>query len=220
MQQHIAVSQQRVEKPVVKAVGCDLVEVGQTYALNGLVLVLVYISEGRLAMRILAREIVFLLTVCLLLAACRDESRSGYVELTGRVFIFNPRVATATYVVSLGILKPLPEGARIEAVFDDPAGGDRIKISQLMRTVAGKVAVESPNLHCIKKGKRYAFEVKLLDANGATLQSVSSSIESTLNQSILPDAPLVVGPGYEPNPELKGNAAGKLPDGPKFKCPA
>lgn len=166
------------------------------------------------------KSVIATVLLSVLLLGCQDESRSGYVELTGRVFIFNPRVATATYVVSFGILKPLPKGARIEAVFDDPAGGERIKLSQLMRTVAGKVAVESPNLHCIKKGKRYAFEVKLLDANGVTLQTVSSSIEFTLDQSILPDVPLVVGPGYEPNPELKGNSAGKLPGGPQFTCPA
>jgi hypothetical protein len=162
---------------------------------------------------------VALCLTALFIAGCKDESRSGYVELTGRVFIFNPRVAKANYVVSLGILKPLPEGARVKALFDDPAGGERIKLQQLLRVLAGKVAVESPNVFCIKKGKRYAFDITVLDANGATLQSISSSIESTLDQSILPDAPLVVGPAYEPNPALKGNAAGKLPDGPVVKCP-
>jgi hypothetical protein len=204
----------------VKAIGDDLVEVGQTYTRAQLLLNEVYNSEGHCAMKIPTTLAVVILVAGLILTACKDASRSGYVELTGRVFIFNPRVATATYVVSLGILKPLPEGARIEALFDNPAGGERLRVSQLVRTVAGKVAVESPNLHCIKKGKRYAFEVTLLDASGATLQTVSSSIESTLDQSIMPDAPLVIGPAYEPNPELKGNAAGKLPGGPAFKCPS
>jgi hypothetical protein len=165
------------------------------------------------------KSVIAILLISILLLGCRDEGRSGYVELTGRVFIFNPRVATATYVVSLGILKPLPEGTRIEALFDNPTGGERLRVSQLVRTVAGKVAVESPNLHCIKKGQRYAFEVTLVDANGVTLQTIGSSIESTLDQSIMPDAPLVIGPAYEPNPELKGNAAGKLPGGPTVKCP-
>ncbi len=161
-----------------------------------------------------------LIVAGLSLAGCKDDSRSGYVELAGRMFVFNPRVATATYVVSLNILKPLPNGARIEAVFDNPAGGTRIRVAEVVRTVAGKVAVESPTLLCIKKGKRYAFDVTLFDANGATLQTVSSSIESSLDQSIMPDAPLVVGPGYEPNPELQGNAGGRLPGGPKHTCPA
>ena len=164
-------------------------------------------------------KFIALMLIAFALVGCKDESRSGYVELTGRVFIFNPRMATATYVVSLGILKPMPEGTRVEAIFDNPAGGDRIVVSQLMRVVAGKVAIESPSLLCIKKDKRYAFEITLRDASGTTLQAISSSIASSLNQSILPDAPLVIGPGYEPNPELKGNPAGKLPGGPKTKCP-
>jgi hypothetical protein len=171
-------------------------------------------------MRILQSCATLLLFAGLILSGCKDESRSGYVELTGRVFIFNPRVATATYVVSLGLLKPLPEGSRIEALFDNPAGAERLKVSELVRIVAGKIAVESPNLNCVQKGKRYAFELKLLDPSGTILQTISSSIESSLDQSVMPDAPLVIGPAYEPNPELKGNAAGKLQGGPKVKCPA
>jgi hypothetical protein len=158
--------------------------------------------------------------IALLLLGCKDESREGYVELTGRVFIFNPRVATAVYVVTLGVLTPLPDGARVEALFDNPAGGERLKVAQLVRTPMGKIALESPSLLCIKKGQRYAFDITLMDASGASLQTISSSIESSLDESILPDVPLVIGPEYQPNPELKGNAAGKLPGGPKHKCPA
>jgi hypothetical protein len=179
-----------------------------------------YSRKRRSDMRILQSCAALLLITGMFLSGCKDESRSGYVELTGRVFIFNPRVASATYFVSLGILKPLPEGTRIEALFDDPAGGERLRVSEFVRIVAGKIAVESPNLNCVQKGKRYAFELKLFDPSGTVLQTVSSSIESSLDQSVMPDAPLVIGPGYEPNPELKGNAAGKLSDGPKVKCPA
>jgi hypothetical protein len=162
---------------------------------------------------------VFCALVCLALSACKDETRSGYLDLTGRVFIFNPRIATATYVVSLGILKPLPEGARIEAVFDNPAGGEKIRVEHLARIVVGKVAIESPGLSCVQKGKRYAFDVILKDSSGFVLQTLSSSIESSLDQSILPDAPLVVGPAYEPNPELNSNAEHKDPETQKTKCP-
>jgi hypothetical protein len=166
------------------------------------------------------KRIATVFALCLLLLGCRDESRSGYVELTGRVFIFNPRVATASYVVTLGVLTPLPVGARVEALFENPAGGAKIKVEHNVRTPMGRIALESPSLLCIKKGKRYAFDVKLIDASGGVLQTISSSIESTLDQSIMPDVPLVVGPEYQPNPALKGNASGKLPGGPLHKCPA
>ncbi len=166
------------------------------------------------------RKTALLCLVLLSLPGCRDAARQGYMELTGRVFIFNPRVATATYVVTLGILSPLPSGAKVEALFDNPAGGEKLKVEQKVFSQTGKIALESPSLLCIKKGRRYNFTIKLMDAQGTELQIISSSIESTLDQSVMPDAPLVVGPAYQPNPALKGNAAGKLPDAPKQKCPA
>jgi hypothetical protein len=165
-------------------------------------------------------RLIAILSVALVLSSCRDESRTGYVELTGRVFIFNPRIAKASYVVSFGVLKDLPPGARIKAVFENPAGGDKIVVEEPARILAGKVAVESPAVFCIKKDQRYSFDVTLSDADGAVLQTISSSIKSSLDQSILPDAPLVTGNGYAPNPELEGNAAGKLPGGSKHQCPA
>jgi hypothetical protein len=166
------------------------------------------------------KQIVVASLFLLTLAGCRDEARQSFLELTGRIFIFNPRVATATYVVTLAVLKPLPAGSQVEAVFDNPAGGEKLKVEHLVRSPMAKIALESPSLLCIKKGKRYYFDVTLKDASGTALQTISSSIESTLDQSILPDLPLVVGPEYQPNPELQGNAAGKLPGGPKHKCPA
>ena len=161
-----------------------------------------------------------LVLIGLALLGCKDESRSGYVELTGRVFIFNPRMGKATYVVSLGLLKELPQGARIKAVFEDPAGGQKIEINEIARVLAGRVAIESPAVLCIKKDQRYAFDISLSDGSGTVLQTISSSIKSSLDQSIMPDVPLVIGNAYEPNPELKGNASGKLPGGPKHICPA
>jgi hypothetical protein len=166
------------------------------------------------------KRAIAIILASLLLLGCQDESRSGYLELTGRVFIFNPRIGKATYVVSLGMLKELPKNARIKAVFEDPAGGEKIEVNEVARVLAGKVAIESPAVFCIKKDQRYAFEITLLDSKSAVLQTIASSIKSSLDQSIMPDAPLVVGNAYEPNPEFKGNSSGKLPDGPKHKCPA
>jgi hypothetical protein len=164
------------------------------------------------------RLIAFIL-MALALVGCRDESRTGYVELTGRIFIFNPRIGKAFYAVSLGVLKTLPAGTRVKATFENPAGGEKILTDDIARVLLNKIAVESPPVLCIKKDKSYAFDVTLEDANGVVLQTISSSIKSSLDQSIMPDGPLVVGNAYEPNPELNGNAAEKLPDGLKVKCP-
>jgi hypothetical protein len=153
------------------------------------------------------------------LSACKDESRDGYVALAGRIFVFNPRVNSATYVVSLAKLKPIPDGATLHAEFDNPAGGARIVVDQKIWPQQEKIALESPNLTCIRKGTAYAFSVTLKDAQGAALQTIESSITSTLDQSVMPDAPLVVGPSYDPNPELQGDPGGKIPGRKKPDCP-
>ena len=158
------------------------------------------------------------LMLLLILAGCKDESRTGYLELSGRIFVFNPRIAEATYVVTLSVLKQPPEGSRVEAVFDNPAGGDALKMEQVLRPGQVKIAFESEPLQCIKKDRPYAFKVLLRDDRGNVLQVVESSIRSTLDQSVMPDAPLVEGPGYDPNPALKNNEAGHVLR--ERECPA
>ena len=161
-----------------------------------------------------------LLLVALLLAGCTDEARLSYMSLSGRLFIFNPRMGSATYVVTLAVNKTPPEGSRVVATFENPAGGAALVVDQKIFPAQQKISLESENLTCIKKGRRYAFEVVLQDAAGKELQKVSSSIESTLDQSIMPDAPLVVGPAYDPNPVFKGRTDGKIEGLVKAACPA
>jgi hypothetical protein len=156
----------------------------------------------------------------LLLLACTDDARQSYMSLTGRIFIFNPRVASATYVVTLSINKTPPEGSGVVATFDNPAGGPQLVVDQKIFPAQQKLSLESPNLTCIKKGRRYGFQVVLNDGAGKELQRVESSIESTLDQSIMPDAPLVEGPAYDPNKLLKGKADGKIEGLQKPPCPA
>jgi hypothetical protein len=154
------------------------------------------------------------------LVACTDEARQSYLSLSGRLFIFNPRMASATYVVTLAVNKQPPEGSGVIATFENPAGGPQLVVDQKIFPAQQKISLESPNLTCIKKGRRYAFQVVLNDAAGQELQRVDSSIESTLDQSIMPDAPLVEGPAYEPNKLLKGRADGKIAGLAKLPCPA
>ena len=161
-----------------------------------------------------------LLLVALLLAGCTDEARQSYMSLSGRLFIFNPRMGSATYVVTLAVNKTPPEGSHVVATFENPAGGSALVVEQKIFPAQQKISLESENLTCIKKGRRYAFEVVLQDAAGTQLQKVTSSIESTLDQSIMPDAPLVEGPAYDPNPALKGRKDGKIEGLVKPACPA
>ena len=154
-----------------------------------------------------------------LLGGCREIAKDDYLALTGKVFIFNYRVATATYVVTFGIVRPVPEGSMVVAVFDNPNGGEPFRVEQKVWPKTGKVALESPPLTCVMKGRPYAFTVSLFGPDETVLQTISSTLTSTLDQSILPDRPLVVGPVYTPNPELAGHPDGKLPGHYKEPCP-
>jgi hypothetical protein len=165
------------------------------------------------------RRVVVFLAACLALIGCRDESRLSYLELSGRNFIFNPRVNSATYVVTLAVLKTIPEGSHVTARFENPAGGAELVTERKVFANQTKIALESENLRCVKAGKRYAFSVSLQNSSGKELQKIDSSLESSLDQSVMPDAPLVVGPAYDKNPALKGRADGKI-EGTAHNCPA
>ena len=82
------------------------------------------------------------------------------------------------------------------------------------------VTLESPPLTCVIKDKPYAVSIHIEAADGQVVQKLDTTVTSSLDQSILPDRPLVVGPVYELNKDLKGHPDGVLPDAPKQDCPA
>ena len=56
-------------------------------------------------------------------------------------------------------------------------------------------------------------------ADGAIMQTIKTMMTSSLDQKILPDRPLVIGPAYTPNPELAGRPGGKLDVTNEAGCP-
>lgn len=166
------------------------------------------------------RRVIVVASAFLALAACRESGDSGeYFEISGKLFVFNYRVAEATYLVTLKPLLPMAGGRTAVAHFEDPAGGQAIVVRQKIWPKLDKVTIESPPLHCVTKGKPYAVSIAIEDAEGGTLQTLKTTITSSEDQDRLPDAPLVVGPAYTPNPDLAGHPDGKLPDPPR-NCPA
>lgn len=164
----------------------------------------------------------FLLAVLissLLLNGCREVKSDDYYALSGKVFIFNYRIATATYVITLDRLRPLPQGSVAIAEFENPAGGEMLKVEEKIWPKMERLSFESPPLSCVLKDKPYAFSIHIMGAEGKILQEISSTLVSTLDQTVLPDRPLVVGQGYEANPEMAGHPDGKLPLLKKISCP-
>lgn len=154
------------------------------------------------------------------LGACRESGGEGeYYEISGKLFVFNYRVATATYLLTLKPVQPPRDDETAVASFEDPAGGEPIVVSQKIWPKLDKTTIESPPLRCVVKDRPYAVSIIIKGADGATRQTIKTTMTSSEDQALLPDAPLVVGPVYTPNPELAGHPDGKLP-GAEPACPA
>lgn len=161
--------------------------------------------------------LVFLLPL-MLLGACRDTGQ--LFEVTGRLVVFNYRVATVTYLVTLKPIQPIGEGQAAVASFENPAGGAPLVVRQKLFAGHQKVTIESPPLECVVKDRPYKVSIRIEGADGVLLQDIETTMVSSQDESMLPDRPLVVGPGYDPNPELAGHPDGKLPGGRGVTCPA
>jgi hypothetical protein len=136
------------------------------------------------------------------LAGCQRENEAKPLRVTGHVFVFNYRVAQASYLVTLAKDAPLPEESHAEVSFENPAGGAPLVTRSKIFPFWNKVSLESPPVHCVVKDRPYAVSIRILDGSNQLIQQIETSVTSTLDQSVLPAKPLVLGPVYTPNPEV------------------
>ncbi len=142
------------------------------------------------------------LIAAILLTACQREEQREIVAVSGRMFVFNYRVATATYLVTLQPTAPITEGSSIEASFENPRGGEAFAISERLFPKSPKITLQSPPVECVKEGRPYKVAIRLRAPDGHVMQTIDTTITSDTDQSLLPAKPLVVGPLYTPNPEV------------------
>jgi hypothetical protein len=147
------------------------------------------------------RRLAMLCITALALAACQRQAEN-LVEVSGHMFVFNYRVASATYLVTLNRTAPIPDGTVAIAQFENPAGGDPLVIRERIFPVWDKITLQSPNIRCVRKDRPYQVEIRLVDSAGKTLQQLTTTLVSDVDQSVMPTRPLVVGSGYEKNPEV------------------
>ncbi|HEY6633776.1 MAG TPA: hypothetical protein VIZ90_20150, partial [Rhizobiaceae bacterium] len=89
-------------------------------------------------------------------AACRESGGEGeYFRIDGKIFVFNYRVATATYLVNLAPLRPVEAGQTAVVSFEDPAGGEPLVVRQKIWPKMPRTTIESPPLRCVVKGRPY-----------------------------------------------------------------
>ncbi|MBB3453768.1 hypothetical protein FHT86_002024 [Rhizobium sp. BK313] len=155
----------------------------------------------------------------LMLAGCQRQSEDGPTELSGRLFVFNYRVASATYMITLKKIAPISEGTTAIAEFENPTGGDPLVVRQKIYTFWDKITLESPDLRCVRKDRPYSVSIKLVDASDKTIQTIKTQVKSDLDQTVLPTRPLVVGPIYTKNPDVF-KADGSIDYGHDDACPA
>jgi hypothetical protein len=154
----------------------------------------------------------------LLLAACQRQAEN-LVEVTGHLFVFNYRNASATYLLTLKKTAPIPDGSVIVAEFENPQGGAPLVLNQKIFPVDEKISLQSENLHCVRKDRPYFVTVRLMDKDGKLLQELKTRFKSDLDQTVLPSKPLAIGAGYEKNPEVF-KPDGTVDFSNTDKCPA
>ncbi|MBO9097975.1 MULTISPECIES: hypothetical protein [unclassified Rhizobium] len=161
---------------------------------------------------------IFAVTMALLaLGGCQRQDSDGPTELNGRHFVFNYRVSTATYLVNLALKAPIPDGSFAIAEFENPMGGDPLVVREKIFPLWDKITLQSPAVHCVRKDRPYAVNIRLVDGDGKTFQTIKTQVISDVDQSVLTARPLVVGPGYTVNPDLV-RPDGSIDFSPE-KCP-
>jgi len=146
-----------------------------------------------------------LFVTAIALAACGEDTSAPYLEFAGGGFIFNYRNAQAFYGFVAKPVRRLPEDATIEARFDMPGGAEPYVTTA--KVVPGQLqySFKTPFLQGIEKDHEYKAMMRLIDPAGKELARYERSFHTDVDQATLPPKPLVVGPGYEPNPELQPN---------------
>ncbi len=153
------------------------------------------------------------------LTGCQRDEPREVAKLSGRMFVFNYRVAVATYLVTLQRIAPIRDGSTVEAAFENPRGGPDLIINDKIFPTDDRITVQSPPVECVKQDRPYKVSIRIKAPEGDILQTIQTTIRSDTDQSALPAKPLVVGPLYTPNPEVF------KPDGstdmrPAEGCPA
>ncbi len=140
------------------------------------------------------------LAMLVLLAACQGED-GDYLVVTGGGFIFNYRLAEASYGLVAEPRRELPEGAVLVAEFEDPSGGPAIVVRHNVRPGHRRFSLETPPVHGVVKDREYHAILRLELPEGNVIETHERTFRSNLDQSILPDAPLTIGPGYQRPPQ-------------------
>jgi hypothetical protein len=138
-------------------------------------------------------------------ASRKDPAEKPYLAIAGGGFIFNYRVADVFYGFTAYVQKPLEVGSIIEAEFEDPGGGPPITTSTRVNARTTKYSLRTPTVRGVEAGKPYKVTIRLYDYRHETLiETHEKTYVSKIADTIVPDRPLTIGPGYHRPPEQAG----------------
>jgi hypothetical protein len=148
------------------------------------------------------RKFAIVLVSAFLLAACgEDQAGKPYLEFAGGGFVFNYNIAEAYYGFVARVVRRIPEGAIVEAVFENPDGGDPLVVRQTAVPGHAEYVFRTPGVQGVEAGRPYLVELRVLEPGSEKLlASIEKSFRSTADQAILPKQPTTIGPGYQLNP--------------------
>lgn len=135
------------------------------------------------------------LAALLFATACQREAED-YISINGKVFIFNIRNARAFYMLTLNRLPATPDNAVVVAEFENPAGGPPLVKEQKVFPKMTRIDLQSPDIDCVVTDRPYTIKIMLRNAEGETLQTIDTTLSSTLDSTMLPEHALFEGPVY------------------------
>jgi len=153
--------------------------------------------------------IIAALALCMVLFAVgwftrEDPADAPYLKILGGGFMFNYREAEIFYGFTAQVVRPLASGSIIEARFDDPAGGAPLVVSERVSTMTDRYALRTPPVRGVEAKKPYRVEIRVYDRTKTTLLwQEEHSYASQIADTVVPEKPLTIGPGYHRNPELE-----------------
>lgn len=131
-----------------------------------------------------------------------DPTDKPYLRVIGGGFVFNYRIAEVYYGFTAIVDRPLLPGSVIEASFEDPGGGPAHVARLRVDSDTNRYALRSPPVRGVVKGRPYAVSVKVMDREEKqVIWSEELVFRSQLDDTVVPDQPLTIGPGYARNPE-------------------
>jgi hypothetical protein len=133
-----------------------------------------------------------------------EPEERPYLKILGASFIFNYRVSDVYMGFAAAPQKPIPIGSILTVSFENPAGGDPFIVNRQIGLPDRRISLRSPSMRGVKAHIPYKvhLQLSLPDRDTAYWQH-EFSISSNSSDDIVPDKPLVVGPGYHRPEDLR-----------------